>query len=216
MEEDNNSFDNDNARYSDDYGARLRREVQEMRNERKLAEKNAKQMELHLQILQNENQSNIKQVETCKLKAMKRLRYIETFVLTQKKKNELKEQRFKELQTLRKQNNYIRTSLHNSIDIKRKDFFNKTNEEGLLSYTMKEYFKELRTFNKNEELMKNKQTVYTIRNRTSNYKQKKHNDLITKKMREIQYLEDLLVTEFKNKEQAEVNHYFVNFEIEKK
>ena len=177
--------------------------LNQMKQERKMAEDNAKLLDNRLNLLKGEEIKRLKNIEITKKKANEKLQNLKFMVENKNIKNQAKKNKEKELSIKKEQNKLMNKTIKNNTEKNKEKLRRQIEEEAKLLKIQKTYNKQLINFLNEERMNANKARCANIKNEINNRNEKKRMIENEKKRKLREELEKKLIDEYKLKEEAE-------------
>ena len=177
--------------------------LNQMKQERKMAEDNAKLLDNRLNLLKGEEIKRLKNIEITKQKANEKLQNLKFMVENKNIKNQAKKNKEKELSIKKEQNKLMNKTIKNNTEKNKEKLRRQIEEEAKLLKIQKTYNKQLINFLNEERMNANKARCANIKNEINNRNEKKRMLENEKKRKLREELEKKLIDEYKLKEEAE-------------
>ena len=177
--------------------------LNQMKQERKMAEDNAKLLDNRLNLLKGEEIKRLKNIEITKKKANEKLQNLKFMVENKNIKNQAKKNKEKELSIKKEQNKLMNKTIKNNTEKNKEKLRRQIEEEAKLLKIQKTYNKQLINFLNEERMNANKVKCANIKNEINNRNEKKRMIENEKKRKLREELEKKLIDEYKLKEEAE-------------
>ena len=177
--------------------------LNQMKQERKMAEDNAKLLDNRLNLLKGEEIKRLKNIEITKKKANEKLQNLKFMVENKNIKNQAKKNKEKELSIKKEQNKLMNKTIKNNTEKNKEKLRRQIEEEAKLLKIQKTYNKQLINFLNEERMNANKARCANIKNEINNRNEKKRMFENEKKRKLREELEKKLIDEYKLKEEAE-------------
>ena len=177
--------------------------LNQMKQERKMAEDNAKLLDNRLNLLKGEEIKRLKNIEITKKKANEKLQNLKFMVENKNIKNQAKKNKEKELSIKKEQNKLMNKTIKNNTEKNKEKLRRQIEEEAKLLKIQKTYNKQLINFLNEERMNANKARCANIKNEINNRNEKKRMFENEKKRKLREELEKKLIEEYKLKEEAE-------------
>ena len=177
--------------------------LNQMKQERKMAEDNAKLLDNRLNLLKGEEIKRLKNIEITKKKANEKLQNLKFMVENKNIKNQAKKNKEKELSIKKEQNKLMNKTIKNNTEKNKEKLRRQIEEEAKLLKIQKTYNKQLINFLNEERMNANKVKCANIKNEINNRNEKKRMLENEKKRKLREELEKKLIEEYKLKEEAE-------------
>ena len=177
--------------------------LNQMKQERKMAEDNAKLLDNRLNLLKGEEIKRLKNIEITKKKANEKLQNLKYMVENKNIKNQAKKNKEKELSIKKEQNKLMNKTIKNNTEKNKEKLRRQIEEEAKLLKIQKTYNKQLINFLNEERMNANKARCANIKNEINNRNEKKRMFENEKKRKLREELEKKLIDEYKLKEEAE-------------
>ena len=177
--------------------------LNQMKQERKMAEDNAKLLDNRLNLLKGEEIKRLKNIEITKKKANEKLQNLKFMVENKNIKNQAKKNKEKELSIKKEQNKLMNKTIKNNTEKNKEKLRRQIEEEAKLLKIQKTYNKQLINFLNEERMNANKARCANIKNEINNRNEKKRMLENEKKRKLREELEKKLINEYKLKEEAE-------------
>ena len=177
--------------------------LNQMKQERKMAEDNAKLLDNRLNLLKGEEIKRLKNIKNKKKKANEKLQNLKFMVENKNIKNQAKKNKEKELSIKKEQNKLMNKTIKNNTEKNKEKLRRQIEEEAKLLKIQKTYNKQLINFLNEERMNANKARCANIKNEINNRNEKKRMIENEKKRKLREELEKKLIDEYKLKEEAE-------------
>ena len=206
-EENNNSENANNPDYNDIdediYMQELYRRLNQMRQERKDAQKDANLLNNRLNLLKEEERKTWKKIEQAKYKANGKLAHLKHIVSFSKLLENSKKIREQEIENKKVKNQRMNIVIKYNTEKNKAELKKQIEEEAKLLKAQKDYNKQLTNFLKQEKLKQNKVKCACVKNEKSYNDEKKKIIKHERRMRLKEELERKLIEEYRLKEEAE-------------
>ena len=177
--------------------------LNQMKQERKMAEDNAKLLDNRLNLLKGEEIKTLKKIEITKKKANDKFQNLKFIAQNRNIKLEAKKKKEKDLILKKEQNKLMNKTIKNNTEKNKEKLKRQIEEEAKLLKIQKIYNKQLINFLNEEKMNENKAKCANIKNEKSYYNEKKRILENEKKRKLREELEKKLIEEYKLKEIAE-------------
>lgn len=185
------------------YMQELHLRLNQMRQERKEAEKNAQLLDNRLNLLKGEELKTWKKIEKSKQKANDKLLHLQHMVENVKQREDAKRRKEIEIQNKREANQKMKNEIQANIQYKKNELRKHVEDEAKLLKLQKQYNQQLVNFLNSEKINLNKSKCSYVKSQNFINKEKKQIINHEKRMRLKEELERKLIEEYKLKEEAE-------------